>query len=542
MLNYRKDQEKQGFLKFIGYLRKNILAVAIVVVVIAGLISTLFIYLSRNSEKNEDEKNIVYEEASTIFLPMKLRTSFNPLTEKSKDIDNMNQLLFNSLFKQDRSLNVEKDLVKDYKTDKDKGYVDITLADNHKFSDGSAVNAYDVSFTINRIKKIGARSMYFNYVNRIERMVINSSYNFRIYFKDKYDASLTNLVFPIVSSDKYNESQEYSMGSGKYKVDKVISGQKIILSANEKSPDKPSNNIEIELLDDISFDLGLMTMDAVTATIVNKSNGDMLAKSKNLKYKPITSGELEYIGFNFSNPLLKKKKIRKAIAYCINNKEIIQDNYGNSAKETDSIYSPNFLDAPKDKEAVKYDPQKAAKLIKEAGIEKNDDGNNQNNNASLRIIVNGTDVSRKDTAQSISEYMDKVGLKSTVEVLNESDYLSRLKKKDFDIYVGGISVDKQYRFKDILGEDNYINFNNKKIIEQVRDMEQCLDPEERMNLFSKLKKNLNDFLPYYPICYKNYYFISVKTLEYKDLPTFYNYYNGIENWTWEKKKLLEKKQ
>ena len=48
---------------------------------------------------------------------------------------------------------------------------------------------------------------------------------------------------------------------------------------------------------------------------------------------PYTTGEYDFIGFNFDNPILKDRNIRQAIAYAIDKEGLIEGIYLNNAEE-----------------------------------------------------------------------------------------------------------------------------------------------------------------------------------------------------------------
>ena len=541
MLNYRKDNEKKGFAKFLDYLHKHIIQVIVVVVLIAGIISTVVIVTGRVADKKSSQKSdITYKEASTIYLPMITPESFDPLSSNDEVIQNINPLIFQSLFDLDENLNIVGELVDSYTTDSKEGSVNIKLKSGISFSDGTNFTADDVAYTVRQIKQIGSKSPYYNYVNRIDYVDVKDNNNLTIYFKSEKDAALDNLVFPIVCSSQYGGSNDFKIGTGPYAYGEYVDGQTLNLGANKYyKGDIAIKNVTMEALDNKNFSMGLMTMDSITCDLIKSSNGDVEAKDKDLKYKKIVSNELEYIGFNCTKPLLSNAKVRKAIALSIDCKSIIEDNYGGSGTVSNSLYYPDFLGV-KDKESnegVGYSKKEAVKLLKSANVKDVDDDGvvetKDGKDVVLKILVNDNNTSRRDTAYSIAEDLKKVGIQSEVVAVSFDDYKKKLESKDFDIYLGGMKIDKQFRLSNMFSSSSYTGFKDAKVISKVDELELALTADEQKKVFGEVKSMLEESMPYYPICYKNYFFVSVDTLKYNKVPTFFEPYRGCNDWTWQ---------
>ena len=72
---------------------------------------------------------------------------------------------------------------------------------------------------------------------------------------------------------------------------------------------------------------------------------------------------------NTKNPVLKKKKIRQAIQYAINGKELIDNVYRGAGEEVDSIFPPwhpAFIKTD-DLSKIRQNTSKAKQLLKEEG-------------------------------------------------------------------------------------------------------------------------------------------------------------------------------
>lgn len=530
----------------IQFLHEHIVYIIVIAVVLAGALSSFYILSGKTKPEQNKAEEVSYKEMNTIYESMTPVKTLNPLKSDDEDVYYISQLIYSSLFKLNNSLNIKKDLVSSYNTNADQGYVKLKLK-KAKFSDGSSLSAYDVSFTIDQIKRIGSASPYYAYASKIDYVTINNNNSLTIYFRKSNDAALDNLVFPIVSEySYYNDSENRILGSGQYKVSSYDGETVLKLSPNKKYYGTVADNkIQFKIIPDKSTTLGLMTMDSITTFVSDAPDSDVDALDKNLKVKKIPSDSMEYIAFSFKNKYLKDNNVRKAIAYAIDNKALINDNYSNMAEESESIYYPGFLGTKKSGDSFAYDPKTSAEILNDAGYkDSNEDGyleDKKGNVVALTILVNENDSARTDTASTICEYLEQIGIQASVVKKNRQDYVKAVRKGKFDIYIGGYSFDKRYNLKELFVRDNSLGYDSAKALKYVKTMEKCISAKSLKKNFIKLKDVINNDLPYYCICYKDLSFIAVSHFESESVPVYFDIYRDCSNWKW-KRIVVEKSE
>ena len=154
--------------KIFAFLRRHLLAIIVVIVVVSGIIATVMI-VNRDDRPGDDDGGAIaiLQPASEVRLAMYEPKSFDPLLSSDEDVVYINQLVYSYLFRLDNGLNIMPDIVESYVPNRETGSVEIVLKDDLIFSDGTAMNAYDVEYTIDTIKVIGETSPYYNYVKKI---------------------------------------------------------------------------------------------------------------------------------------------------------------------------------------------------------------------------------------------------------------------------------------------------------------------------------------------------------------------------------------
>ena len=149
-------------------------------------------------------------------------------------------------------------------------------------------------------------------------------------------------------------------------------------------------------------------------------------------------------------------------------------------------------------------------------------------------MVNNNNDSRVDAAETVADELNKIGIKATVKSVSWKTYKSALKKKNFDLYLGGYQFDQKYNLKEMFAKNNNLSYNNQDVLKYVKKLETALTAEEQKKVYDKLKPMLMEELPYYCICYKTYSFATVERFQADSIPTFFDRYRGAGTWKWER--------
>ena len=96
----------------------------------------------------------------------------------------------------------------------------------------------------------------------------------------------------------------------------------------------------------------------------------LMKKNKNIKVVESLTYNLAYLAMNTDHPLLKKVKVRKAIAHALNRKLYIRAIYKGMAELAHTPLPPTLWGHNKNIKSPEYNIKKAKQLLKEAGYEK----------------------------------------------------------------------------------------------------------------------------------------------------------------------------
>ncbi|NMF64065.1 ABC transporter substrate-binding protein [Brasilonema octagenarum UFV-E1] len=161
-----------------------------------------------------------------------------------------------------------------------------------------------------------------------------------------------------------------------------------------------------------------------------------LTKGKNPKGQPFVD-PIKSRWFN-------KKEFRQAIAYAIN-REAMKINVfrGLGEPQNSFVYvkSPFYLPPEKGLKVYNYDPEKAKKLLLQAGFKYNSQNqllDADGNRVRFTLLTNVERKTRADMAAQIRQDLANIGIHLDLQVLTFNAYIDKLKvSQNWDCYLGG---------------------------------------------------------------------------------------------------------
>jgi peptide/nickel transport system substrate-binding protein len=268
-----------------------------------------------------------------------------------------------------------------------------TISDDHlsytfrladaKWHDGQPFTSADVKFTIGLYRNAKAGSIFSARLADIASVETPDAHTAVIKLK-KANAGILDILAQVMmlpehvlskmAPDSLANSTYWStdpIGTGPFKFDKYVTDQYVELDAFDGyRGGKP----KVDHLIDRYFANAAAAVAALKAgeiqfTYVQPDDAKTFAGDKNFNIIQGDSWVVNYIGFNWKTDLWKDLKVRQAVMYAINRKQIIESLYGGAAKLAMCGYvAPSVV--PDGLNAYDYDPAKAQQLLQEAGWDK----------------------------------------------------------------------------------------------------------------------------------------------------------------------------
>ena len=182
----------------------------------------------------------------------------------------------------------------------------------------------------------------------------------------------------------------------------------------------------------------------------------------------------DYIGWNLERPMFQDRRVRQALAHAVNVQEIIKYVLYGQGTQSNGVFPPQMWFANPNVKAVEYDPEKAKKLLAEAGWKDRDSEGwlmKDGKRFEFTLITNQGNETRKDIATLVQEQFRRVGISVKVEIYEWAVFIKKkVDVHDFDACVLGWSLGYDYDQYQIWhssqckpGGLNFVSYKNPRV-------------------------------------------------------------------------------
>jgi peptide/nickel transport system substrate-binding protein len=492
--------------------------------------------------------------------------SLNPLTSNDATSSSILGHIFESLLTRDpKTLEIKPDLATERpQISDDKLTYTFSIRRDAHFQDGQPLSGQDVLFSLKVIKNpwVNApfRRVYYQSLVQAEllddwtiRLVAKEPYfrnesilgGFDILPRHYYDpegllSSLSVAQLATLQSGEGTASPEADkarqfaeqfnknfsrnpMGSGPYQLQHWKTGQEVVLVRDpdywgtgkdgidqvyiDKRVMRVFNNAAAAL---VALKAGeLDTMDLQPLQHLRQTKGRRFTKQfdKHVYFSP----GYTYIGWNNVHPIFRDQRVRQAMTYLTNRKQMVKTILFELGEVVDG---PVYLFRPEyDKTLYShpYEPQKARQLLGEAGWADTDgdgilDKVIEGNKVPFKFEIkfnSGNDI-RKSVALTLQDELKKHGIEVTVRQLDWTIYLDDVRNHKFDAMILGWAMpitepDGYQVWHSSQAQNkgsNAISFKNERVDQLLEENRRTFDPQKRIELYREFQQILNVEQPY----------------------------------------------
>jgi len=430
-------------------------------------------------------------------------------------------LVFNGLVKYDKDLNLVGALAESWDISEDGLTITFHLRKEVKWQDGVEFTANDVIFGYKTIIDPNTRTAYAGDFLEVKKAIVLDRYTFRVSYDKPFAPALGSwgnlVVLPehLLKGKDINTSDlsRHPIGTGPYRFKKWRTGEKIELVSNHDYfegrpyingyvsriiPDPATTFLELKAG-------GIDRMGLTPLQYKRQTDTDKIKSAFN-KYKYLAFG-YTYLGYNLTNPKFRDKRIRQAISYAINKQEIIDGVLLGLGKIATGPYKPGTWQYNPNVKKYPYDPEKAKRLLAEAGWKDNDnDGILDKDGIPFKftIITNQGNAQRAQCAEIIQRRLEVVGIKVKIRTIEWAAFINDfIDERKFEAVILGWSSGPEPDIYDIwhssktgTKELNFISYKNKEVDELLLKGRHTFDQEERKIYYSKIQEILAEDQPY----------------------------------------------
>lgn len=430
-------------------------------------------------------------------------------------------LIYNGLTKVDKDLNITGDLAERWDIDREGRIITFHLRKNVKWHDGAVFSAGDVLFTFETIRKAETRSPYSSGYKDIEKIEVIDDYTVRFYYSQPYAPALLKFGMGIIPRHLFEKVQDVRksvyartpIGTGPYKFCWWQSGRYIVLEANleyfEHIPGikryvyRVIPDRTVQFLELVSGGIDAMYLSPYQFIYRSNTPG---FKNRIDKYYYLDRS-YTYIGYNLKHDFLKDKKVRQALSYGINKREIIDGALLGLAEECTGPFLKGSQYYDDSISGYEYNPLKAAELLKEAGWEDVDgDGILEKNGIEfyITITINQGNQIREAVSVIIQREWRDLGVKADIRVVSWPAFLEQfITKKNFQVIIMGWTIPADPDIYPVWhtssiteGGLNFVSYSNECVDSLIEEGAREFDPKERGEIYRKIHRYISEDAPY----------------------------------------------
>lgn len=489
------------------------------------------------------------ETSTDISIAISPYQTLNPLISKDEDVYYIEKLVYDGLVRLDKEYLAEPALASSWTYDSNGESMTFHLKSGVSWHDGKKFTAEDVKFTIDALLRVKGtdQSLYAQYVSNIKSVKENGSDSVTVYFNEPGVSGAENFIFPILPShrfrsvnDVYNQKKGFvPVGTGPYQVSEVFSGvHEINMTPNESyhGGDPAQNNLHFKCVPDKLSAVELFRIYDINAMVAKGTDRAVFFAGKDLQVIDYPSGEIEVLGFNFTNPILAEEKVRRAIAHALDVPEIIQTAYMGNGVPSPNVYPVHFYGENSQEALQAYDIEAGERLLEEAGyFDTNKDFQRDDTDGrtiSFKIIANTDDESRKIVAEMLKAGLEKLKINAKIVLMDWQSYTNAIRSGDYDLFIGGFSFSDRMDLGFMLGSTagNPARYKNESIDAYLRSIKFNSTNEDKKSSFAGMKKLLDQQVPYYCLLYKTYSMVTTSTMQGNMDVLWFDPYRGLTDW------------
>ncbi|MGL5316267.1 MAG: ABC transporter substrate-binding protein [Peptostreptococcaceae bacterium] len=382
-----------------------------------------------------------------------------------------------------------------------------------------------------------------------------------------------------------NNAKNNLVGNGPYKIENYEEKQGMVLSINEDYYEKLETNakgIQVEIVPDEEALVSMVI--ALRSDIANVSLND-LSKFYQSEFNVTTYEGRDYEGliFNYNNPFLRDVNFRKAIASAINRDKILEEGYMGDATSVDFPLNTKSKYYNEENKQFAYNKDKAKKYLesvkpitdkqiqdmlktnedaeKDAETEALENNSENTNNElkdnatnqtqsnetpekdaetkeeaknikemiselDLKIIVNKENSERLKSAHLISNDLEAIGIKTTINELSEEDMGKALDSKNYDIALVGWELSSVPDALNIIQSSGY---SDEKLTNYTTSLLDATTPSQISDIYNSIQKYVNQNVLFMSLALREDYIVTNRRLQGDISPNDFDVYEGISN-------------
>jgi peptide/nickel transport system substrate-binding protein len=381
-----------------------------------------------------------------------------------------------------------------------------------KFHHGKEMDSGDVKYSFERVLNPATRAPRASALRYIDSMQIIDKYHLKFRLKETFAPFLSAVSLyncPIIPSGWEPTGTKPAPGTGPFAVKSYVPNETLELTRFDQYWEvDEETGMRLPYVDGIF--LRKIVDDTVRLAGVRAGDLDMTSgpplniAAKAVLEKPLPGIHIDtdgigntYLLFNVSKPPFDNKKVRQAIAYALDKKEIARAVFwglGEPLNNQAAVKDSRFYIPVQDREP---DPARAKQLLAEAGYP------NGFKTEFFQFSLNYYPA----IAEVCSGQLKKIGIEATVKVIDRAPYFAMMRKGEYDLSIGNVveifDWDDAYYVhfhSGEVGKNNWSRYGSKELDGWLEKGRRTLKWEDRVAVYRKVIEIIREELPGLFLC------------------------------------------
>lgn len=440
------------------------------------------------------------EQADIAFGVQQLPLNFDPRKATDAASERVNHLLYQGLVRFDEARKPQPDLA-DWERPEPALYR-FRLRGNPRFDHGAPVTMRDAAATLRWILEPTNNSPHRSTLEIIDSIEVHDdrSLTFRLKRADPHFPSY--LATGILPEKHIHDTHDFStepLGSGPFRLLSRDAGRVML----QRKSDMESVSLvlvrdpSVRVLKLLRGEIDLLQNDLPPSLV------DYLAKQDKVELMTEPGSNFTYLGFNLEDPVTGDIRIRRAVAHAIDRDAILEYVFRNRSRPAAGLFPPEHWLGIDNSNGLKYDPDQARKLLRDAGY-----------GAGKQLELTwktSSDSFRLRLATIMQQQLADVGISVKIKSYDFGTFFGDIKSGNFQLYsLTWVGLKTPDTFRYIFHSDSIppAGANRGRLQSPVVDrLIESAEKEESIDaqipLYRQLQQELLRELPYVPLWYED---------------------------------------
>jgi peptide/nickel transport system substrate-binding protein len=448
-------------------------------------------------------------------------TTFDPIfTILAPDVWVINQFYSTLVRANADATDIEPDLAESWTVSPDGKTYTFKLRDA-KFSDGTAVKASDVVFSLKRVRDEEASPMRGLFTVMTEavaaddRTVVLTLSSASPAFMSSLAMFAASIVPEHAVTAAGETFGEHPVGSGAFVLKEWKRGDRIVLAKNplywEAGLPKLDGVEWIYVANDNTRVLKLKAGEVDAATFIPWNQIKELEADGNITMQLDKSTRMDHMLVNHAHAPLDNKQVRQALNYAIDQKAIVDAVTFGFGVPANSFFPLDGMDYNPDNKNYAYDPEKAKAMLAEAGAA----------DLTLSLVIVAGDSAHEQIAVLVKDQMAKAGVTIDIIKMEAGQQWDALVAGEYDLglmwWINDIfDPDQKAKFcvyGDPENRSYYTNYKNPEVTALIDAAAVETDPAKRKEMYYKIQAITKDDVHWIDLYYSPFRNASRKSVK-----------------------------